>query len=81
MQIQVKKLDNSEGIIISKKILEEAFIMENDILEICVSDGKITILKIEGSLSLEERAAMFGGVIKVHEEFDWGVLEKGEYWL
>ena len=45
MQIQVKAWGNSQGIRISKEILQEANIAVDDVLDVKVVNGMITLVK------------------------------------
>lgn len=71
MQAQIKAWGNSQGIRISKDILQEAHIMINDILDVKVSDGAITLVKDKRHKTLEERAAEFGGKLNLDGEYNW----------
>ena len=80
MQTQVKACGNSQGIRISKDILNEAQISVNDILEVKVSDGQILLAKAFRHRSLEERAKEYGGKLNLDGEFDWGEPLGREAW-
>ena len=56
MQAQVKTWGNSQGIRISKEILKAANIKLDDILDVKISDGMITLVKPFRHKTLEERA-------------------------
>ena len=47
MTTRIRKIGNSSGIIISKRMLEELNIEPKDELELTVKDGKILIQKID----------------------------------
>ncbi len=80
MQAQVKAWGNSQGIRISKDILNEAHISVNDILEVKVSDGQILLAKPFHHRTLEERAKEYGGKLNLDGEFDWGEPLGREAW-
>ena len=61
MQAQVKEWGNSQGIRLPKEALRSAGIALNDILEVTVSNGVITLVKPFRHKTLEERAAEFDG--------------------
>ncbi|MGA9211604.1 AbrB/MazE/SpoVT family DNA-binding domain-containing protein [Kaistella sp.] len=46
MKTKIRKIGNSSGVILSKKMLEELNIEPKDELELIVKDGKILIQKV-----------------------------------
>lgn len=81
MYAQVKAWGNSQGIRLSKEVLESAGIQKNDFLEIEFSDGSIILKKIkQPHRTLEERAKEYGGKLGPYEEFDWGKPMGRERW-
>ena len=72
MVTQIAKWGNSQGIRLSKKMLEEAGMKTDDTVMLFAEDGKIVILKEARHRTLEERAEAFGGKLGPYEEFDWG---------
>lgn len=80
MQVQVKTWGNSQGIRIAKEILQAANIAVNDMLDINVSDGMITLVKPYRHKTLEERAAEFNGNLNLDGECDWGEPVGREVW-
>ena len=80
MQAQVKKWGNSQGIRLSKDILKSAGIATNDILEVTISNGVITLVKPFRHRTLEERAAEFNGKLMLDGEYDWGTPVGREVW-
>lgn len=80
MQTQVKAWGNSQGVRISKEVLQAAAISINDTLDIKVSDGMIMLVKPFRHKTLEERAAEFGGKLSLDGEFDWGEAVGREVW-
>ena len=49
MKTKLRKIGNSSGIILSKRILEQLNIEEEDELKLAVKDGKILIEKISAT--------------------------------
>ena len=80
MQTQVKEWGNSQGIRLSKNILKRAGISINEILDITVSNGTITLTKSFQHKTLEERAAEFDGKLLLDGEYDWGKPVGKEVW-
>ncbi|MBQ5952783.1 MAG: AbrB/MazE/SpoVT family DNA-binding domain-containing protein [Lachnospiraceae bacterium] len=80
MQTQVKAWGNSQGVRISKEVLQAAAISIDDILDIKVSNGMIVLVKPFRHKTLEERAAEYGGKLVLDGEFDWGEPIGREVW-
>ena len=80
MQAQVKTWGNSQGIRLSKEILQAANIAIDEVLDVKVSDGTITLVKSFRHKTLEERATEFGGKLNLDGEFDWGEQVEREVW-
>ena len=80
MQAQVKEWGNGQGVRLSKEILKSAGITLNDILDITVSNGIITLSKPFRHKTLEERAAEFGGKLMIDGEYDWDEPVGKEVW-
>lgn len=80
MQAQVKTWGNSQGIRISKEILKAANIKLDDILDVKISDGMITLVKPFRHKTLEERAEQYGGKLNLNGEYDWGERVGREGW-
>jgi len=80
MQTQVKQWGNSQGVRIPKEILEAAAISVDDVLDVKVSDGIITLTKPFRHKTLEERAAEYGGKLNLDGEYDWGEPVGREMW-
>lgn len=80
MQAQVKEWGNSQGIRLSKELLKSAEIALNDVLDVTVSNGVITLSKPFRHKTLEERAAEFGGKLMLDGEYDWGEPVGREVW-
>lgn len=80
MQTQVKAWGNSQGIRIPKEVLQDAGISLDEMLNITVSNGVITLAKAFQHKTLEERAAEFGGNLNLDGEYDWGEPVGREVW-
>ena len=80
MQAQVKTWGNSQGIRISKEILKAANIKLDDILDVKISDGMITLVKPFRHKTLEERAERYGVKLNLNGEYDWGERVGREGW-
>lgn len=80
MTAQVKAWGNSQGIRLSKELLESAGIRLNDILNIEVRNDEIILSKANRHKTLEERAEEFGGKLELEEKFDWGDPVGREQW-
>ena len=80
MQTQVKSWGNSQGIRIPKDVLQEADFAVDDVLDIKVSNGIITLVKPFRHKTLEERVAEYDGQFHLDGEFDWGEPIGRERW-
>lgn len=80
MQTQVREWGNSQGIRLSKEILKSAGIALNEVLDVSVSNGVITLIKSFRHKTLEERAAEFDGKLVLDGEYDWGESVGREVW-
>ena len=80
MKTQVKAWGNSQGIRLSKDILQAANVEINDMLEGKVSDGMIMLVKTFRHQTLEERAEKFGGKLNLDGEYDWDKPKGREVW-
>lgn len=80
MQAQVKEWGNSQGIRLPKEILKSAGIAVNEVLDITVSNGVITLAKSFSHKTLEERAAEYEGKLMLDGEYDWGGPAGREVW-
>ena len=74
MTAQVKPWGNSQGIRLSKEILDTAGIHVNDYLDVEVVDGNIVLSRTFRHKTLEERMAAYGGKLELYEEYDWSDL-------
>jgi len=80
MQTQVREWGNSQGVRLSKEILRGAGIALNEVLDVSVSNGVITLVKPFRHRTLEERAAEFDGKLVLDGEYDWGESVGREVW-
>ena len=80
MQTQVKAWGNSQGIRLSKDILQAANVEINDMLEVKVSDGMIMLVKTFRHQTLEEKEKKFGGKLNLDGEYDWDKPKGREVW-
>ncbi len=80
MQVQVKEWGNSQGIRLSKEIMKVAGFGLNEVLDVTVSNGVITLTKSFCHKTLEERASEFGGKLNLDGEYDWGEPVGKEVW-
>ena len=80
MQVQVKEWGNSQGVRLPREVLKNAGLSLNDVLEIEVSNGVITLTKPFRHKSLEERAREFDGKLGLDGEYDWGQPLGREVW-
>ena len=80
MQTQVKEWGNSQGIRLPKEVLRNAGIALNEVLDVTVADGVITLAKSFRHKTLEERAAEFDGKLMLDGEYDWGESVGREVW-
>ncbi len=80
MQVQVKEWGNSQGIRLPKEILKSAGITLNDVLDVTVSNGKITFTKPFRHKTLEERTTEYGGKLMLDGEYNWGKPVGREVW-
>lgn len=80
MQAQVKEWGNSQGIRLPKEVLKSAGIGLNEVLDVTVANGVITLVKPFRHKTLEERAAEFNGKLMLDGEYDWGEAVGREAW-
>ena len=80
MQAQVREWGNSQGVRLSKEILQSAGIVVNEMLDVTVSDGMIVLVKPFRHKTLEERVAEYDGKLMLDGEYDWGEPVGREVW-
>lgn len=80
MQTRVKAWGNSQGIRIPREILQSAGIALDEVLDISVTNGTITLAKTFKHKTLEERAAEYNGRLNLDGEYEWGEPVGREVW-
>lgn len=70
MQTQLKKWGNGTGIRFTKEFLREAGIAPDDTLTAEIVNGQIVLTPSFRHRSLKERAAAFGGDLKLSDEME-----------
>lgn len=80
MVVQIKTWGNSQGIRLSKDILESIGARIDDFLDIEVKNDSIVLSKKFKHRTLEERAAEFNGKIGPYKEFKWDEPVGREQW-
>ncbi len=80
MTVQIVKWGNSQGIRISRKMMELSGIGLDEEVEMLVEEGKIIIQKQKRHRTLEERASEYGGKLGPYTEYDWGEPAGREIW-
>lgn len=80
MTTKLKAWGNSLAIRISRELLQEAGMKENDLLDIRIENGELIISKKIMHRTLKERAAEYGGRLNISEEIDWGEPVGCEVW-
>ena len=70
-QVAIKSWGNSQGVRLSKSILDQAGLEVSDLLEITTSPNMIVLKKSFRHKSFEERLAEYNGQISVCD-FAWG---------
>lgn len=78
--VQIKPWGNSQGIRLTKEILEQARVKVNDYMTVEVREGDIVLKKQFKHRTLEERIAASGGELERFGEYDWGEPEGREVW-
>ena len=81
MIVQIKPWGNSQGIRLSKEVLQMAGFRNDEYLEVRFVDDGIVLSKSFKHRTLEERAEEFGGKLGVYEEMNFGepVGREGRY--
>ena len=78
--VQIKSGGNSQGIRLSKEVLDLVGVKNNDYLDIEVVEGEIVLRKRHKHRTLEERAEEYGGKLGPYEEFEWPESVGRERW-
>jgi antitoxin MazE len=82
MVIKIQKWGNSQGLRLSRQLLEDARLSVGDKVDVSINDGLIVIVpvrRVRGKLSLEELVSRIPKNYKP-EEADWGEPVGGEVW-
>ena len=80
MQVQIRPWGNSQGILLSKAILQSTGFACNDILEVDVNEGSLHLHKPVRHKTLEERIEESGVPLTLIGELDYGEPAGGEIW-
>ena len=80
MNTQVKIWGNSQGVRLTKEMLNQAGVALNEILDVVVSDGTIILSKKFKHKTLEERVSEYGGKLSLDGEYNWGDERGREEW-
>ena len=80
MEVQVKEWGNSQGVRLSKAIMQEAGIRMNDYLQVEAHEGKIILSKAFHHKTLAERIQESGKPLTSIGEYDWGEPQGNEVW-
>ena len=70
-QTIIKPWGNSQGVRLSKSILEKAHMKHDDILQIDANENVIILRKVPRHKTFEERLAEYDNKIDIYS-FDWG---------
>lgn len=80
MKTKISTWGNSQGVRLSKEILQEACLYPNDVLDVKAEKGQIILSKSSRHRTLEERAAAYDGQLFLDGEFDWDEPRGREIW-
>jgi len=80
MVVELKRWGNSQGIRISKEIIDAIGIKINDELDLDIQNGYIVLKPVNKHKTLQERAQDYGGVLGPYDEYDWGQPVGRERW-
>ena len=83
MQLAIKKWGNSQGIILSKEIMEMLNAHIGDSLEAAFDNGNLILKVSEKQIkhkTLEERMKESGLPLTFGDEIDWGESRGNELW-
>ena len=80
MQLAIKKWGNSQGIILSKELLDMLNAKIGDALDAVFEDGNLVLKKQMKHKTLEERMAESGLGLSFGPEIDWGESRGNELW-
>ena len=81
MTVRIKKWGNSNGVLLSKEIMNNADLKTNDELDVYVDTEKNIVLKKPvKKFTVDELFANWDGEYVFSEEFDWGGPVGEEAW-
>jgi len=80
MQVQIRPWGNSQGIRLPQSLLKEANIHADDTLEVRLDGSSIILTKAFPHRSLRERAAAFGGELRLSDELERDDAAGSEVW-
>ncbi|MDE0314176.1 MAG: transcriptional regulator/antitoxin, MazE [Candidatus Poribacteria bacterium] len=82
MKIKVQKIENSDGIYFSKKMLEEAQMNVGDEVQITIQNGRIVVETATQARRRTDLQALLAKMPKDYEpeETDWGKPVGKEVW-
>ena len=69
--VVIKKWGNSQGIVLTKSMMDAAKLKVNDVLDVEVFENEIVLKKPFRHRTFEERLAEYDGKISAYP-FDWG---------
>jgi antitoxin MazE len=81
MTITIQKWGNSQGIRISKELLNLLGIAVNEEVDLSIENNRLIVSKSVQRQSLEEYARPYGGKLGPYKEFDFGDGIGIERWL
>ncbi len=80
MQLAIKKWGNSQGIILSKEIMDLLNAHIGDSLDASIENGDLVLKKRFRHKSLEERVKESGKPLSFGAEVEWGERRGSELW-
>lgn len=80
MQVQLKPLENGQGIRFPKELLKAAGFLPDDILRAEVRDGQIILSRAFHHRTLPERAAQYDGRLNLSAEMERDEPVGSEVW-
>jgi len=82
MATKIQKWGNSQGLRISRQLLEEAHVSVGEEVEVAVRDGEIVVtpsMRVRGKIQLRDLVSRIPKGYK-SEEVDWGSPKGREVW-
>ena len=80
MEVRIRPWGNSQGVRLSRELLNSAGIAPDEALVAQAGDGQIVLRRKYRHMSLRERAERYGGELRLSEELDRGAPEGSEVW-